>query len=257
MRLDQYLVQMGWAASRTKAQEMIERGDVRVFVKGDIIDAKASHVVDDQTRVVLVSNELGKYVSRAGLKLEGALERLKLPIQGRLFLDVGQSTGGFTDCLLQRGAEVVVGLDTGHGQLHDKIKNHDRVIAFEGINARELQNLPVVTAHFPDEGFDGIVMDVSFISQKILWHSTLPYLKAGGDFLALVKPQFELGPQQLAKGGIVTEESLFTVVKCEIVEGLKNLNMEVVDYFPSELEGRDGNQEFFVYAKKKVVGSPL
>lgn len=253
MRLDQYLVQMGWAASRTKAQEMIERGDVRVFVRGDIVDVKPSFAVDDQTRVVLVNDELGKYVSRAGLKLEGALKRTQMSVNKKFFLDVGQSTGGFTDCLLQAGAEVVIGIDTGHGQLHEKIKKHDRVICFEGINARELQNLPIVTAHFPDAGFDGIVMDVSFISQRILWNSTLPYLKPGGDFLALVKPQFELGPQHLDKGGIVRDDSLFTVVKCEIVEGLKNLNMEVIDYFASEVEGRDGNQEFFVYAKKKGV----
>jgi len=253
MRLDQYIVQMGWAPSRTKAQEMIDRGDVRVFIKGSIVDAKPALIVDDQTRVVMVSHELVKYVSRAGLKLEGALRRTDIPIKGRFFLDVGQSTGGFTDCLLQKGAEVVIGLDTGHGQLHEKIRGHDRVIYFENLNARELQNLPVVTSHFPDDGFDGIVMDVSFISQKVLWTSTLPYLKVGGDFLSLVKPQFEVGIHNLDKNGIVKDEDLFTVVKCEIVEGLKNLNMEVIDYFPSEVEGRDGNKEFFVHAKKKGV----
>lgn len=253
MRLDQYLVQQGWVPSRTKAQEMIERGDVRVFIKGENIQAKASLWVDEDVQVILLSDELCKFVSRAGLKLEGALNRTGLKVDKRFFLDVGQSTGGFTDCLLQRGAEVVVGIDSGHGQLHEKIRHHDRVIYFENINARELQNLPIVTAHFPDEGFDGIVMDVSFISQRILWESTLPFLKAGGDFLSLVKPQFEVGIQHLDKRGIVQDDSLFTVVKCDIVEGLKNLNMEVVDYFPSAVEGRDGNQEFFVYAVKKGI----
>ena len=199
----------------------------------------------------MVSDELNKFVSRAGLKLESALQKSGLDPRKRIFLDVGQSTGGFTDCLLQFGAEVVIGIDTGQGQLHDKIRNHEKVIYFENINARELQNLPLITSHFPEEGFDGIVMDVSFISQKILWHSTLPYLKVGGDFLSLVKPQFEVGIQNLDKKGIVKDQELFTVVKCEIVEGLKNLNMEVIDYFPSGLEGRDGNQEFFVYARKK------
>lgn len=246
MRLDQYIVQMGWAPSRTKAQEMIERGDVRVIAKGESVEAKASLVVDDKIRVMLVSNELNKFVSRAGLKLEKAMQRTKLDVKGKLFLDVGQSTGGFTDCLLQSGAEVVIGLDVGHGQLHEKIRSHDKVIFFENINARELQNLPVITSHFPDGGFDGIVMDVSFTSQKILWASTLPYLKKGGYFLSLVKPQFEIGLTPLED-----EDSIFTVVKCEIVEGLKNLNFEVIDYFPSEVEGREGAQEFFVLAQKK------
>jgi len=253
MRLDQYIVQMGWSPSRTKAQEMIERGDIRVFVKGTIVDAKPSLEVDDTIRVIVVSQELNKYVSRAGLKLESALARTQVSISGKIILDVGQSTGGFSDCLLQSGAEVVIGIDSGHGQLHENIKKHSQVIAFENINARELQNLPVVTSHFPDAGFDGIVMDVSFISQKILWPSCLPYLKASGDFLSLVKPQFEVGIQNLDKNGVVKDENLFTIVKCEIVEGLKNLNMEVIDYFPSVIQGRDGNQEFFVHARKKGV----
>lgn len=253
MRLDQYVVHMGWSPSRTKAQEMIERGDIRVFIKGKIVDAKASLVVDDSVRVIVLSQEINKYVSRAGLKLEAALARAEIQVKNKIYLDVGQSTGGFTDCLLQAGAEVVVGLDSGHGQLHDSIRGHKKVISFENINARELQNLPVVTSHFPDEGFDGIVMDVSFISQKILWPSCLPYLKNEGYFLSLVKPQFEVGIQNIDKQGIVKDENLMTVVKCEIVEGLKNLNMEVIDYFLCPLQGRDGNQEFFVFAKKKGV----
>jgi 23S rRNA (cytidine1920-2'-O)/16S rRNA (cytidine1409-2'-O)-methyltransferase len=238
---------MGWAPSRSKAQEMIERGDVRVFIKGESAEPKASLIIDDQVRVMLVSSELTKFVSRAGLKLEKAIERAQIPTKGKFFLDVGQSTGGFTDCLLQKGAEVVIGLDVGHGQLHEKIRTHDKVIFFENINARELQNLPVITSHFPDEGFDGIVMDVSFTSQKILWASTLPYLKKGGHFLSLVKPQFEIGLKKLED-----DDSLYTLVKCEIVEGLKNLNLEVIDYFPSDVEGRDGTQEFFVHAQKKA-----
>lgn len=251
MRLDQYIVHMGWSPSRTKAQEMIERGDVRVLQGGKSVDPKASLEVTDDVRVLIVSQEINKYVSRAGLKLEGALSRTEIAVKGKLFLDVGQSTGGFTDCLLQSGAEVVVGLDSGHSQLHPSLREHGKVIYFENINARELQNLPVITSHFPDNGFDGIVMDVSFISQKILWASCLPYLRADGDFLGLVKPQFELGIDQLNKHGIVTDENLFTVVKCEIIEGLKNLNMDVIDYFSCALPGRDGNQEFFVHARKR------
>jgi 23S rRNA (cytidine1920-2'-O)/16S rRNA (cytidine1409-2'-O)-methyltransferase len=253
MRLDQYIVHMGWSPSRTKAQEMIERGDVRVLLNGNSVDPKPSMEVTDDLRVLVVSQEINKYVSRAGLKLEGALARTELSVKGKLFLDVGQSTGGFTDCLLQAGAEVVVGLDSGHGQLHDTIRKHDKVIYFENINARELQNLPVITSHFPDDGFNGIVMDVSFISQKILWASCLPYLQVGGDFIGLVKPQFEVGIDKLDKHGIVKDENLFTVVKCEIVEGLKNLNMDVIDYFPCTLPGRDGNQEFFVHARKRKM----
>jgi 23S rRNA (cytidine1920-2'-O)/16S rRNA (cytidine1409-2'-O)-methyltransferase len=246
MRLDQYVVQMGWAPSRSKAQEMIERGDVRGFLNGESIELKPSLIVDDKVRIMLISNELNKFVSRAGLKLEKAIERTKIDIKNKLFLDVGQSTGGFSDCLLQNGAEVVIGLDVGHGQLHEKIRQHEKVIFFENVNARELQNLPLITSHFPDEGFDGVVMDVSFTSQKILWASTLPYLKSRGHFLSLVKPQFEIGLRALED-----EDSLFTLVKCEIVEGLKNLNFEVIDYFPSEVEGREGAREFFVYAQKK------
>ena len=251
MRLDQYIVHMGWSPSRTKAQEMIERGDVKVLLQGESIDPKASLEITDDHRVLVTSQELNKFVSRGGLKLEAALERTQVKTLGKFFLDVGQSTGGFTDCLLQSGAEVVIGLDSGHGQLHENIKNHKKVIFFENVNARELQNLPIITSHFPDSGFDGIVMDVSFISQKVLWASCLPYLKTEGDFLSLVKPQFEVGINYLDKNGIVKDENLFTVVKCEIVEGLKNLNMEVIDYFPCKLPGRDGNQEFFVHAKKR------
>lgn len=253
MRLDQYIVQMGWSPSRTKAQEMIERGDVRVLLHGKSIDPKASLEVTDEIRVLVVSQEINKFVSRAGLKLESALARTQIDVTGKLFFDVGQSTGGFTDCLLQNGAEVVVGIDSGHGQLHESIRQHKKVIFFENINARELQNLPVITSHFPDEGFHGIVMDVSFISQRILWASCLPYLRVNGDFLGLVKPQFEVGIEHLDKNGIVKNEDLFTVVKCEIVEGLKNLNMEVIDYFSCSLPGRDGNQEFFVHARKRKM----
>jgi 23S rRNA (cytidine1920-2'-O)/16S rRNA (cytidine1409-2'-O)-methyltransferase len=246
MRLDQYVVQMGWAPSRSKAQEMIDRGDIRVFSKGLSVEPKASLSVDDHIRVMLVSAELNKFVSRAGLKLERALDRTGLSVKKKFFLDVGQSTGGFTDCLLQNGAEVVIGLDVGHGQLHEKIRNHDRVLFFENINARELQNLPLITSHFPDGGFDGIVMDVSFTSQRILWPSTLPFLKPAGHLLSLVKPQYEIGLRALEE-----DESLELVVKCEIIEGLKNLNFEVIDYFPSEVEGREGTQEFFVLAEKR------
>jgi 23S rRNA (cytidine1920-2'-O)/16S rRNA (cytidine1409-2'-O)-methyltransferase len=164
-------------------------------------------------------------------------------------LDVGLSTGGFTDCLLQRGVKNIIGIEVGHGQTHPRIANDTRVRIFEGVNARNLRSSAEVVKNFPPKGFDLIVMDVSFISMTLIVSEVLPYLGQRGFFLGLVKPQFEVGPQNLSKGGLVKDISLHSEVEKKIRAVLEKEKMNVMDYFPSELEGKDGNQEYFVLAR--------
>ena len=156
-------------------------------------------------------------------------------------LDVGQSTGGFTDCLLQRCAAHVVGVDVGHDQLHAKIRNDARVTGIEGVNARTLQNV--------GEPFDLIVADVSFISLTKVLPQWPALLHEGGRVLSLVKPQFEVGADNLARGGIVRDDSLYAVVEKTIRKSCFDAGLIVLDYFDSSITGGDGNREFFIYAK--------
>jgi 23S rRNA (cytidine1920-2'-O)/16S rRNA (cytidine1409-2'-O)-methyltransferase len=185
-----------------------------------------------------------KYVSRGGLKLEGVLQLSGADIRGKTCLDVGQSTGGFTDCLLQHGAARVTGVDVGHGQLHEKLRRDPRVVSIEKVNARELTREQV------GGDFDVIVGDLSFISLTLVLPALSPLLKKGGELLMLVKPQFELQPGQLGKGGIVTDPALYAVVEKRIRDCIGGLGLEVKGWYASPIAGGDGNREFFVYAMK-------
>jgi 23S rRNA (cytidine1920-2'-O)/16S rRNA (cytidine1409-2'-O)-methyltransferase len=251
MRADVLLVQRGLAPSRALAQRMIEAGHVYVREGARrIAIAKPSASLVDDVEVEVASNELERYVSRGGLKLEGALERIGLDVNCLLCLDVGQSTGGFTDCLLQRGVTHVVGVDVGRDQLHPKLRADSRVTCHEGVNARSMTKASmtrILESELPY--FDLIVADVSFISlTKVCgaWHCLL---KPGGKVLSLVKPQFEVGADNLGKGGIVRDESLYPFVEATIREACAGAKLEVIDYFASSIVGGDGNREFFVYAK--------
>ncbi len=246
LRADALLVQRGVAASRTQAQRLI--GEGRVLADGKTI-AKPSLELPADIVLSVVEDESDRYVSRGGLKLAGALAHTGIAVAGRTCLDVGQSTGGFTDCLLQAGAGQVVGVDVGHGQLHAKLKNDGRVSALEGINCRALTAADLGDA-MPAGGFDLIVGDVSFISMTLVLPQLPALLAANGDLLLLVKPQFEVGPHNIGKGGIVRDPSLYREVEGRFLEIAKKLGLTAKAWLDSPITGGDGNREFFIWLKK-------
>lgn len=254
MRLDLLLVQKKLANSRTQAQDLIKNGYVSILqnTQKKILLKPNHEIQEDQFDLVSVDeNVLQKYVSRGGLKLESALKHLNLDIQNFTALDIGQSTGGFTDCLLQQGAKSVVGIDVGRDQLHYSLKSHSRVQFFESLHVNELSTHKEFLKSVPKDGFDLIVADVSFISLAKVMAFLKPYLKSAGLYLLLVKPQFEAGPNALDKNGIVKDEKMYAIVQNTISEEAKRIFGEVTDYFASELQGKDGNQEFFIYGKNQ------
>ncbi|MDR1228699.1 MAG: TlyA family RNA methyltransferase [Azoarcus sp.] len=242
-RADVLLVQQGLAASRTEAQGFIRAG--RVAWEGGAV-SKPAQELPAGTSLTLAMPDENVYVSRGGRKLAGALRESGLPVAGRVCLDVGQSTGGFSDCLLQAGAARVVGVDVGHGQLHPRLAKDARVIAFEGINCRALTAAELGAA-MPRAGFDLIVADVSFISLTLV----LPHLPAllgmKGEMLLLVKPQFELGPGSVGKGGIVRDPALYADVERRMRACAHALQLKVRGWFNSPIAGSDGNREFFIW----------
>lgn len=250
MRIDQLLVERGLAASRSQAQRLIAAG-VRWLQPNGVwrTVAKNRDEVPEGAELQLQDDAESRYVSRGGLKLEGALRATGLLVQGLRCLDVGQSTGGFTDCLLQQGAAQVVGIDVGHAQVHPRIQADERVVCIEGVNARELAP---DDERIPDaaQGFDLLVGDVSFISLTLVLPGVVPFLKPGGQLLMLVKPQFELQPGQVGKGGIVRDAALYALVEQRIRTALSDLGLKVVAWLDSPIEGGDGNREFFVQALK-------
>ncbi len=263
MRIDQLLVQRGLASTRSQAQRLIASGvewldkDVwhRVAKNGDL--------VGDDAPVRLLDDAEARYVSRGGLKLEGALRQLALSVRGFACLDVGQSTGGFTDCLLQHGARLVCGVDVGSGQLHPQLRQDARVTALEGCNARTLNasDLIAALAHrtgdngqfYAETVFDLIVVDVSFISQTLVLPALVSLLKESGTLLSLVKPQFELQPGQVGKGGIVKDAKLYQFVEARLRAACAEQGLQVRAWLDSPISGGDGNREFFICARKPGI----
>ena len=250
MRIDQLLVERGLAASRSQAQRLIAAGVTWRLHPGDWRPVgKNRDEVPETAELLLQDDAESRYVSRGGLKLEGALRQTGLRVEGLRCLDVGQSTGGFTDCLLQLGAAEVVGVDVGHAQVHERIRGDERVTCIEGVNARELQlddeRIPEGT-----EGFDVMVGDVSFISLTLVLPGVVPFLKPGGVLLMLVKPQFELQPENIGKNGLVKDPAMYPVIEKRIRTSLKELGLKVTGWYDSAIEGGDGNREFFVQATK-------
>lgn len=248
-RADLFLVEQGWAASRTQAQTMIAAG--RVFADGKPI-TKSAFKLDAQAEISITPDEVDRYVSRGGLKLAGALASAQLDVSGMLALDVGISTGGFTDCLLQAGARRVIGVEVGHDQLHPRLVIDARVTQFEGVNARNLTPAiiaPAMISEPQDAHVELIVGDVSFISLTLVLPALRSVLSVDGLLLFLVKPQFELGPQALARGGIVRDETLYPQVESKIRAAAEAAGFAVLDYFASPIAGGDGNREFFIYAR--------
>lgn len=244
MRADQLLVERGLATSRSQAQRLIASG-VRWLDRGAWKSiAKNGDELPLEAEIQLLDSAEARYVSRGGLKLEGALKASRIDVTGKRCLDIGQSTGGFTDCLLQQGAAQVTGIDVGHGQLHDNIRRDPRVVAIEKVNAREL------TAEQVGDGFDLVAGDLSFISLTLVMPALVPLLKPGGAMLMLVKPQFELQPGQVGKRGIVTDPALYAVVEQRIRDCCASLGLQVQGWYDSPVTGGDGNREFFIHATK-------
>ena len=285
MRADQLLLQRELATSRSQAQRLIASGVLwREHAGADALWKRIGKNSDDlpeDAQIELLDVAEARYVSRGGLKLEGALKTSAVEVGSKTCLDVGQSTGGFTDCLLQHGARLVVGVDVGQGQLHPSLRAHARVVVLEQVNARDLDATDLIAAYDdstgatgtfdaknadevpferpaphvePVEGFDAsfdlIVGDLSFISQTLVLPALEPLLKPGGDLLFLVKPQFELQPGQVGKRGIVKDEAMYDVVETRIRDCCAELGLEIKAWFDSPITGGDGNREFFVHATK-------
>jgi 23S rRNA (cytidine1920-2'-O)/16S rRNA (cytidine1409-2'-O)-methyltransferase len=276
MRADLFLVEHGFATTRSQAQRLIGAGaqwrvDEGVWKKV----AKNGDEVPDAAELQLLDTREAKYISRGGLKLEGALARSGVPVNGLRCLDIGQSTGGFTDCLLQHGAVQVVGVDVGHGQLHDSLRIDPRVVCIEGVNARAL-TADDLAEHYRralqggddgdgddqfddyaefddldfDPAFDFLTGDLSFISLTLVLPAVVRLLKPDGHLLMLVKPQFELQPGQIGKGGIVRDAELFESIEKRLRDCCTGLGLQVLAWLESPIAGGDGNREFFIHAKK-------
>jgi 23S rRNA (cytidine1920-2'-O)/16S rRNA (cytidine1409-2'-O)-methyltransferase len=238
-RLDILLVERSLAESRQKAQAMILAGEIEV--DGKKAEKAGANVVESAR--IEVHSRLQKYVSRGGFKLEGGLEDFRVSPEGKVCMDVGASTGGFTDCLLQRGATRVYAVDVNTDQLAWKLREDVRVIRVKK-NAREL------SADDVEEPVDLVVADVSFISVKKVLPGAVACAKARADFLILVKPQFELEREHVGKGGIVRDTKLHETAIESVREAVESLGMKAMGVAASRLAGVEGNQEYFLHATK-------
>lgn len=242
-RIDKLLVQRGLAESRTKAQAMVMAGVV--LVNEQRIDKPSDSIPSNAAiRIKGGDDASSRYVGRGGLKLEAALASFQIEAAGLECLDVGASTGGFTDCLLQHGARRVVAIDVGHNQIDWRLRTDPRVEVREGVNARYL--LP---ADFQNL-FDLIVMDVSFISATKIFPAIIPLLKADGRLIVLIKPQFEVGRGEVGKGGIIRDPEKHARVVTEINHAAKELGLVTRNVIESPLHGADGNVEFLALYEK-------
>ena len=244
-RLDLLLVARGLAPSRERARALILAG--RVLVREQKIDKPGTAVPADSA--VRLLGEDQPYVSRGGLKLAAALEHWQIQVAGRACLDVGASTGGFTDCLLQHGAVHVIAVDTGFGQIAMKLRNDPRVRLLERTNARLLQP---GSLEQPDQGQEStlLVMDVSFISATLVLPAVLAAAPALAEAVVLVKPQFEAGRVHVGKGGIVRDPQAHELAIGRVAQCVSSLGWQVVGTIPSPITGAEGNQEFLLYAKR-------
>jgi 23S rRNA (cytidine1920-2'-O)/16S rRNA (cytidine1409-2'-O)-methyltransferase len=250
MRADQLIVERGLAPTRSAAQRLIAHGGVRwLSPKGWVVPYKAGEDLPDAAELQVTDDAELRFVGRGGLKLEGALKLREIDVTGMTCLDVGQSTGGFTDALLQNGARRVVGIDVGHGQLHPTMRDDPRVHALEGVNARHL-GADVLGEAMPAGGFDLVVGDLSFISLSLVIPALAPLLRPSGILLLLVKPQFELQPEYIGKGGLVKDASSFQLVETRVRQACRDAGLWVRAYVASPIAGGDGNKEFFVHATR-------
>ncbi len=239
-RLDQMLVEKGLAENLSLAAAYIMEGKVQV--KGIRVDKPGHQVL--QTDELSLDLPSVSYVSRGGLKLAGALRALGIDVKLKVALDVGSSTGGFTDCLLQHGAEKVFAIDVGYGLLDYKLRQDKRVVLMEGINFRHFEPKDVMTT------IDIATIDVSFISLELILPNVFLCLKSPGHALALIKPQFELEQRDVERGGIVRSAEKQAKAVSKIEEAAKKIGFHVITVVPSDIKGTKGNQEFFLYLQK-------
>ncbi len=249
-RLDVLMVARGLAETRDRAQRLIRAGEVRV--NGQVVDLPSRTCAED---VEIAVQNPPRYVSRGGFKLEAALDRFQLDPAGLVCVDVGSSTGGFTDCLLQRGAQRVYALDVGNNQLHWKLRQDPRVVVMEGVNVRYLETLP--------EAVSFAVTDVSFISLTLILPRIFDWLRASppqipeaaapatvGSVVALIKPQFEAGREKVGRGGIVRDPAVHREVTERIVAFCANLGWRSAGLIESPILGADGNKEFLAWLRR-------
>jgi 23S rRNA (cytidine1920-2'-O)/16S rRNA (cytidine1409-2'-O)-methyltransferase len=239
IRLDQLLVKSGLSSSRERARALILAGVV--LVDENPVD-KAGMLVSPQA-LIRIKGQDSPYVSRGGQKLQGALEAFQIDVRDLVALDVGASTGGFTDCLLQKGARHVYALDVGYGQLAWKLRIDSRVTSLERTNIRFFDGTGM------DAPVDLLTIDASFISLKLVIPAAVKFLRKGGFLLALIKPQFEVGKGQVGKGGVVRQPELHQNVREDVDLFLRNSGLEVMGTVESPLLGPKGNREFFIYAR--------
>lgn len=241
-RIDKLLVERGLAESRTKAQAMVMAGVV--LVDEQRVE-KPSQQIDPSSTIRIKGGDdpTSRYVGRGGLKLEAALREFQIDVAGLTCLDVGASTGGFTDCLLQHGAKRVVSLDVGHNQIDWRLRNDARVEVREGVNARYLKPEDF------EEKFDLAVMDVSFISATKVLPAIPPLLAEGGALVTLIKPQFEVGRGEVGGGGVVRDAAKRARVVEEVNDAARAIGLEVVNVIESPIQGAEGNIEFLALYK--------
>ena len=240
MRMDIYMADAGYAESRTAAKNLILEG--MVFVNGKRID-KPSYQVSGTEEIQVEDNR--RFVSRGGEKLSFAIEFFKIDVQGKTAIDIGASSGGFTDCLLQNGARFVYAIDSGTNQLVKSLREDERVESRENCNARYLKKEDF------DKKTDIAVMDVSFISQKLILPTIYNLLDGEGILISLIKPQFEVGRSGIGKGGIVKDDKLRETAKGEVIKFAENIGFICVGTTISPIKGGDGNMEYLACFRKK------
>jgi 23S rRNA (cytidine1920-2'-O)/16S rRNA (cytidine1409-2'-O)-methyltransferase len=239
VRIDKAVVERGLAPSRERAQALIAEGKVYV---NDFPVTKAAAMVEQSASIKLKGEDI-PYVSRGGLKLKGALDHFGISCADKVAMDIGASTGGFTDCLLQEGARRVYAVDVGYGQFDWKLRNDPRVVLMERTNIR---NLPRDTVEEPVEL---AVIDVSFISLRLVMPRVREFLAPGGEVVALIKPQFEVGKGEVGKGGIVRESEKREAAVRDVREAMEALGLVTIGVMESPITGQKGNIEYLIYLK--------
>jgi len=247
-RLDQLV--SAHVRSRTRAQRLIRQGHVSIDAGGTWrVATKPGEKLPEMTELRIAEAPEERYVSRAGLKLEALLETLARRLDGLTVLDIGQSTGGFSDCALRYGAKRIIGIEVGHDQLDASLRDDDRVVCLEGINARQLPSAHLET--LAPGGIDTVVMDVSFISQTLILPEIARILHSGGELYSLVKPQFEVGPGKVDPRGIVRDAGLYTLVADTLHRACDANDLKIDHWQESPIQGGDGNREFLFHALRR------
>ena len=244
MRADIYLFTYGYVKSRQKAKDLILASNVKI---NNVIIKKPSVEINEAENNVVEIFDNCPFVSRGGLKLQAMLDVLKLDLNNKIAIDIGASTGGFTDCLISNGIKLVYAVDSGSNQLDESLKNNDKVISIENFNAKDL-NLDVI-----NQKADVITVDVSFISQTQIMPVVAQMIKDDGIYISLIKPQFEVGRGKIGKGGIVKEKKYRYEAVMRIFDFASKMGFNCIEFIPSPITGGDGNIEYLAAFTKKII----